>query len=322
VTFEHPESLQRRIAEITGRPAERQARVLLDTSDFMAIDRGDVLRLAECDYLVLGTAREGRFGIDDQPKFWVKIAVDLTSGERKIIKLKFDEAFRSRIGNETFRCVRSAEKESEVLRAMRGHPSFMQGTTALDAAGNPVRILDFIHGPSLYEFLRGIEMPHREYCQTRLAAIMHSVIGCIEAISQLHLAGLHHGDIRADHILIETGSNRYIWIDFDYEVSDPSYDLFCLGNVLLQVAGKGRHSVYDLGQRPGNYPDFKGSLLSTDMSLMFQHRVANLRKLFPYLSPDLNEILMRFSTGCSDPYRDFDELLTDLRSIFPPGEDA
>jgi len=322
VIFEHPESLRQRIEEITGRPAEARPRVLVDTSDFMAIDRGDVLRLAECDYLVLGTAREGRFGIDDQPKFWVKIAVDLTRGERKIIKLKFDEAFHSRIGEETYRCVRSAEKESEVLRAMRGHPSFMQGTTVSDAVGNPVRILDFIRGRSLYEFLREIDLPHRKYCEERMTGIMQPVIGCIEAIAQLHLAGLHHGDIRADHILIETGSNRYIWIDFDYEISDPNYDLFCLGNVLLQVAGKGRHSLYDLRQQPGNYPDFEGSLLSSDMSLMFQHRIANLRKLFPYLSPDLNAILMRFSAGCSDPYRDFDALLADLRAVFPPAERA
>ena len=42
----------------------------------MSIDGGDVLRLAGNDYLVLGNAREGRFGIDDQPKFWVKSAIE------------------------------------------------------------------------------------------------------------------------------------------------------------------------------------------------------------------------------------------------------
>jgi hypothetical protein len=54
-----------------------------------------------------------------------------------------------------------------------------------------------------------------------------------------------------------------------------------------------------------------------DMSLMFHHRVANLRKLFPHISPDLNEILMRFSAGSAEPYRKLEALLADLRSLYP-----
>ena len=72
--------------------------------------------------------------------------------------------------------------------------------------------------------------------------------------------------ITADHILLKEQMSHYVWIDFDYEVNYPDYDLFCLGNVLLQVAGKGRHSLYDIGLRTSAYPDGIGTLTKSDMS--------------------------------------------------------
>ena len=50
----------------------------------------------------------------------------------KIIKMVFHEKFNSQIGGTLFRCVRSPEKESEILRKMRGHPNFMQGEPVHD----------------------------------------------------------------------------------------------------------------------------------------------------------------------------------------------
>ena len=318
--FQEPGALRQRITEISGRPAREKPQVYEDTSAFMSIDGGDVLRIAGNDFLVLGNAREGRFGIDDQPKFWVKSAIDLTNGNRKIIKLVFEESFTGHIGAEIFQCTRSAKKESAVLEAVRGHPFFMQGESVPDSAGNLVRILDFIPGLSLYEFLRQIDMSHQEYYHNKFPGMIQSIIQGIEAVAQLHRKGLYHGDIRADHLLIERPTNTYKWIDFDYLISHPYYDIYCLGNVLLQVVGKGRHSTHDLRLQPVNYPDFKGELISSDMSRMFPHRVANLRKLFPYLPTDLNEILMRFAVENSDPYRDVDTFLSELRSLFPSGQ--
>lgn len=263
----------------------------------------------------MGHAREGRFGIDEQPKFWVKTSVDLTTGAKKIIKMVFLETFNSRIGATVFCCIRSPEKESEILRKMREHPNFMHGQSVCDAAGNLVRIIDFISGPSLYAYLRRQKMSHEEYYHQKLSKVMRLLIECIEAIAHLHKQGLHHGDIRADHIIINSKTDTYVWIDFDYEVTSLNYDLFCLGNVLQQVVGKGRHSLDDIRLRPSAYPDFNNSLTSRDMSLMFQHRVTNLRKLYPYISEALNEILMRFSVGATDSYKNVDSLLEDLRFL-------
>jgi hypothetical protein len=94
--------------------------------------------------------------------------------------------------------------------------------------------------------------------------------------------------------------------------------VFCLGNVLQQVVGKGRHSLTDIRLQPSDYPDFNSTLNSSDMSMTRRHRVANLRKLYPYISEALNEILMRFSLGATDPYKKVDSLLEDLRFLFPP----
>jgi hypothetical protein len=283
----------------------------------MSIDAGSVIRVGGNDYFVMGHACEGRFGLDEQPKFWVKSTIDLATGERKIVKLMFQEEFESRIGTSVFRCVRNPGKESAILTKMRGHPHFMQGETVRDEAGNLVRIIDFIPGPSLYDHLRQFVMSHEAYYRQVLPNLMESAIACLGAIAQLHREGFHHGDIRTDHLLLNKQTRLFVWIDFDYEISDPIYDLFCIGNVLHQVVGKGRHSIHDIRLRPMEYPDFTGTLASNDMSLMFQHRVANLRKLFPHISPLLNDILMRFSSGASDPYHNLDTLMADLRVVFP-----
>jgi hypothetical protein len=67
--FKNREVLKQRIAELTRRPVPSKIAVFEDTSEFMSIDSGSVLRLDGNDYLVLGHAREGRFGLDEQPKF-------------------------------------------------------------------------------------------------------------------------------------------------------------------------------------------------------------------------------------------------------------
>jgi predicted Ser/Thr protein kinase len=317
--FEHPQALSQRIGEMTQREAPRRLKIFEDTSQFMSIDVGAVLRLAGNDYLVSGQAREGRFGIDEQPKFWVKSSIDLTTGAKKIIKLVFQETFNSRIGKTVFCCTRSAEKEAAVLQRMHAHPNFMHGQAVRDAVGNLVRIIDFISGPSLFEHLRRHKMSHAAYYRQKLPQIMEPVIECIGAIAHLHKLGLHHGDIRADHLIIKNETDTYVWIDFDYEVDNLSYDLFCVGNILLQVVGKGRHSLHDIRLRPPDYPGFNDNLASSDMSLMFPHRVCNLRKLYPYISAALNEVLMRFSVEATDPYNSLDSLQEDLRLLFPSG---
>jgi hypothetical protein len=134
----HQSELKRRIEELTARPAQSPIRVVTDTSAFMNIWRGHVIRLGNRFFLVMRDMKEGRFGIDDEPKFWVKIALDLESGEGKILKLAFHEEFTVRIGLLRIRCYRDPLKEGELLDVMRGDTRFMQGWTVEDECGKAI----------------------------------------------------------------------------------------------------------------------------------------------------------------------------------------
>ncbi|MBC2745257.1 MAG: serine/threonine protein kinase, partial [Desulfosarcina sp.] len=78
------EAIQQRVAAwFPSLGDRRRYKCHTDTTDFFKVDYGDVLLLADHPYLILNNAKEGRFGLDDQEKFWVKRAVDLESGQRK-----------------------------------------------------------------------------------------------------------------------------------------------------------------------------------------------------------------------------------------------
>ena len=143
-----------------------------DTSQYMSIERGHVVALEDALFLVRGNEHEGRFGIDDQPKFWVKHALNLETGQMHILKLPFQEDFKIHVGAREIRCSRSAEKEGQVLAAVRGDARFMQGRTTRDVRGNPVQVIDFITGTDLLSYLRSIRMGHEEYFHTLMPAIL------------------------------------------------------------------------------------------------------------------------------------------------------
>jgi hypothetical protein len=310
-----------RIEEVTGRHVTGELRIWEDTSQYMEICGGMVVRLAGNDYFVTGEANEGRFGIEEQPKYWVKYAVELATGRKKVLKLAFREEFESRIGSDVLLGSRSAEKETRILDKVRGHPSFMQGVPLTDAAGNLVRVIDFVRGPSIYRRLRDLEMDHESYFCQVLPSMMGRLLEAFGAISFLRRNAEQHGDIRNDHLLIESETGRYVWIDFDYQMSHPDYDIWCLGNVLTFVVGKGNHYFHEIRKDPTRYPPTEEtrSLCGEDALFLFKHRVANLGKLFPYIPEPLNRILLRFSSGTPSLYDDVEPLIDDLSRFYPAG---
>lgn len=314
--FESQAELRDRIEQVARRTVRGEVRVFSDTSNYMAILGGSVLRLAESDYFVLGDTREGRFGIEDQPKYWVKHVVDLGDGRQKIIKLVFYEQFTTNLGLVTIRCHRSPEKESAFLHRVEGHPRFMQGRSVTDAAGNLVRIIDFIRGPTVFNHVVSLPMSHERYFHEALPGLMAQIIPCIEALHEVHQQGLHHGDVRNDHILIAADTGTYTWIDFDYAVNFADYDIWCMGNIINYVVGKGLHTFRGLTANPATYPHFAGLLDEHDAVALFRYRIANLRKLFPYIPLELNDILMRFSMGAIQFYDSLESQARDLRAVF------
>lgn len=314
--YENPAELRDRIEELAFRRILRHIPIFEDTSSYMTILGGSVLRLGGNDYFVMGEAREGRFGIDEQPKHWVKYAVDLGTGAQKIIKLVFHEEFETELGLVRIRCRRSPEKESAILRLVRGDPRFMQGRTLVDPVGNQVRVIDFIRGQSLYSMVCSVEEDHETYFHHTLPVLFPHVIGCLEALASLHSKGQHHGDVRNDHILIERDTGRYIWIDFDYAVNFQDYDIWSLGNVLTFVVGKGIHTFREVFRNPELYPQLRGRLGEDDACLLSRYRVANLQKLFPYIPDALNAILLRFSESADAFYESIDQQVRDLKAFF------
>ncbi|OFX24183.1 MAG: hypothetical protein A2V77_07635 [Anaeromyxobacter sp. RBG_16_69_14] len=303
------EFLRKRALEVAGIELTGEPRVLRDTSNFMAIDRGDILELDGHPYLVRGNEREGRFGIDDQPKYWVKRAVSLLNGQVYIVKLVFLESFSTGVNGEQYACERSAQKEAQVLDAVRFHPNFMHGRGVLDEGGNLVRIVDFIEGPTLLEYVGGLTMPHEQYVEETLPQLLAQTHDCIAGIAYLHSEGLCHGDIRNDHIILDDHSGWARWIDFDFTRPSLAFDVWSLGNVLNCVLAKGFVSFHGLRT---SRPEVLGRMSDDDASAFFPHRLMNLDKVYPHLPQCLSAILRRFASGSCARYERADQIVDDL----------
>ena len=309
------EQLHEMASRWTARPPKPgELRIVTDTSDFFRLEFGDVLLLQGNPYLMRHSVREARFGLDDEVKHWVRRAIDLVTGQMKIVKLVFYERFTATIGGIVFECFRSPRKEARILELVKDHPNFMHGLTVPDDHGNLVRAMDYIFGGSLAGRVADIKQDHQTYFFETLPGIMANYLRCVEAIRFLHDHGEKHGDIRRDHILIDADSGHYRWIDFDYNYRHREniygYDLFGLGNVLIYMVGKGDVLLPDLRMRE---PEVLSRLVDEDFNIVFHNRLANLKKAFPYIPDSLNRILLHFSRGANWFYEHTTQLIQDLQ---------
>lgn len=284
-----------------------------DTSDFFRVDYDDVVILDHVPYFVRNNEREGRFGLDDEPKFWVKRARNLLNGEVKILKWVFREKFQTRIGSYVFDCVRSPQKEARILELVRGRSEFMQGRTVTDSSGGQLRILDFITGKTMGQIATELGKDHEDFFFRHYPALLDEFITVVNAIRFLHESGEKHGDIRRDHILRDSSTGHYRWIDFDFNYrhreSKFGYDLFGLGNVLLFITGRGDITTHRLLRES---PDILDRLTTDDVNIVFHNRVNNLRKIYPYIPERLNRVLMHFALSSTVYYEDTVSFLEDL----------
>lgn len=305
--------LQNHVAVRSGR---RKPRLCSDTSDFVNIDYGDVIHVDNRYLLVVGYTKEGRFGVDEQPKQWVPKVYDLESGERYIVKLVFHETYMLTVGGLEVKCYRSPEKEAQVIELTRGNPSFMQGYSVLDDVGNLVRILDIVNGKRLDHVVYKMGTDHRDYFENYLPEVMEHFIIAVRAIGKLHRNGLKHGDIRRDHIYVDREDGHFHWIDFDYDFYLPerpfAMDLFGLGNVLLFLLGQNTFRPNALENSREFDRSVFNSLTEGDLALVGQDRIFNLKKIYPYIPDSFNDILLYFSVGTDVMYDTVDEFHEDL----------
>jgi len=292
-----------------------EGRVVTDTTDIFSIDYGDIIQIADKRYKVTGHEREYRFGRED-PKFWVKKVMDLETGEKKIIKLSFFEAFETYFSNVRIRCFRSPRKEAEILALVKDHPYFMQGSGHTDEKGNIIRVLDIVSGPNFLVYIDSFKVPYATYLTAILPDILKMLIRAFEAIRFLHIHGYKHGDIRNDHIIVDRNTGNYVWIDFDYDYEAPEnpfgLDTFGLGNILINAIGKGFHTVHMIRKDPETYRNIIDRLEPGDFSIIYKWRFINLKKLYPEIPTPLNDVLMHFSRGADVYYEYTEEIIEDL----------
>ncbi len=314
--------LANKIHEITGWKTNlARFKIVTDTSDWMSIIKGDVIRLDCCDYLVRGNMREPRFGIDDQPKYWVFSAIELETGKEKIIKAVYEEEFIAHVSILKIRCYRSPEKEGKVLADVLGDDRFMQGKTFYDEKGNNVRVIDYIRGVPFFRYIPEINKSHERYFHEDLPDILWKLLDNILAIQKLHNLGHCHGDIRNDHIIIESGSQKYRWIDFDLKQDVTDFDLWSLGNIINYAVAKGILTFEAVRKRKDICQSVKDSLTADDGSAFYNYRIMNLQKVFPYIPRRLANLLKHFTTRPIGFYTTIKDLIRDytdmLENDFP-----
>jgi hypothetical protein len=192
----------------------------------------------------------------------------------------------------------------------------MHGFTVEDEKGNPVRVLDFIKGRPLSTHVWHMDLDRETYFYQLFPNIIDNFMECIQAIRFLHDHGEKHGDIRRDHILIDSDNGRYRWIDYDlnyrHRENIYGYDLFGLGNVLVFLVGKGDLLLRDLKNQ--DHPALS-TLKEEDLNIVFGNRVVNLKKIYPFIPESLNRVLMHFSKGANWFYENTGQLLEDLQEF-------
>ena len=288
-------------------------KVITDTSDFFRVEYNDVVILGDTPFWVKRYEKEGRFGMDDEPKYWVRRAINLTDGSTRILKLVFHEEFETRVGDIVVKCFRSPKKEARILDLVAKHKNFMHGSWVLDTAGNIVRILEFIRGPRYDQIIPEMGEDHQDYFYNHFPAVLDIFVEMVMAIKFLHDHGEKHGDIRRDHILWDRELHVNRWIDFDYNYmhgeSMFSFDMQGLGNILIFLTGRGDVLVKDLYHDQREIFD---TLWGEDLNISYKNRVANLKKIFPYIPESLNRVLLHFSHGAQIFYETTEQMLDDL----------
>jgi hypothetical protein len=139
--------------------------------------------------------------------------------------------------------------------------------------------------------------------------VLAAVVGSLHAIERLHGAGLTHGDIRNDHILVESSTGRLRWIDFDLDEDTRAFDVWSVGNVLHCAVARGFVTFRDAFELQ---PELATVLQEGDASVFFPFRVMNLAKVFPYIPEGLARVLRRFAVDGQVRYDSVRQIVEDL----------
>lgn len=89
-------------------------------------------------------------------------------------------------------------------------------------------------------------------------------------------------------------------------------DLAGLGEVITNLVGMGGYFYADIKTNP-MFKSVVDCLQPEDFFILEQNRLVNLKKVFPYISERLNNVLLHFSGYATVYYESVDEVLDALR---------
>jgi hypothetical protein len=124
-------------------------------------------------------------------------------------------------------------------------------------------------------------------------------------------------------VLIHTDTTDFYRIDYDDVVvlvgrpylvrnneREGRFGIFGLGNILVYLAGRGDVTVQNLKQN--NSPAYN-LLFHEDVNIIFNNRLVNLKKVYPYIPDSLNLVMMHFSLVANVFYEDTLQFLSELQ---------
>ncbi len=93
------------------------------------------------------------------------------------------------------------------------------------------------------------------------------------------------------------------------------YDTWSLGNIINYVVGMGINAFKAVLKSEAYSAEVKRSSGPDGASGFYQYRIMNLRKLYPYIPPKPNDILLHFTIQPRHFYTSVEQLIDDFHGM-------
>jgi len=110
----------------------------------------------------------------------------------------------------------NAEKEIDSLKSLPIHDKIVKFVDAFFESGRYYIVLEYIEGCSLLSHLQKLGLCHDEM------VILPLLQQILEALVQIHAAGIVHMDLKPDNFMVEKATGRVVLIDFGVSAKNGS----------------------------------------------------------------------------------------------------
>lgn len=314
---------------LSGRPPGRSIRTL---REFTQTGVGEVIEVDGVRYQVIAIPEERIYDELDAAHLFVRIVRTVGTREKRVLKV----GPTMDLADTDEPSIKSAVKESEILRLVQGNRGFVQGVGRVPTGCDFVLCdMEYMEGPTLPEWIKSMPQDHKTYYRDMFPFLAARFADAARALHELHEAGRisqseygYHGDMgQGDCLIYDQSRSTLRWFDLNLVLlgdrNGVAEDINELGKIFRFIVGKRLHTVGTFAQHPELYPharvrpaDFSREDLVDlgvdDLSLL---PVVNLGKLFPYISDEVNALLMQFRGDGWDGFRSALELAEAIEAV-------